>query len=101
MSGNALSSQPVYIKDTLAEPDNVRPRQLCGTVHVHPNGRLVYGAERAEPIGDADGKLVYHGGENYILVYAVDEYTGEPTLIQRVDSCGLDPRTFAIDPTGR
>ena len=30
--------------ETFAEPNNIRARQAAGTVHVHPNGRFVYGA---------------------------------------------------------
>src|SRR4029077_6338969 len=29
-----------------AEPNNISARQAAGTVHVHPNGRFVYGANR-------------------------------------------------------
>ncbi len=101
MEGDALSSAALYSKDTLAEPDNVRPRQLAGTVHVHPNGRFVYGAERADMSIAADGVQVYGGGENTILVYAINQRSGEPTLIQRMPTRGLHPRTFAIDPSGR
>lgn len=101
MEGDTLSSAALYSKDTLAEPGNVRPRQLAGTVHVHPNGRFVYGAERADMSIAVDGVQVYGGGENTILVYAINQRSGEPTLIQRMPTRGLHPRTFAIDPSGR
>ena len=32
---------------------------------------------------------------------AIDQRTGEPTLIQRVHTRGLHPRTFTIDPSGK
>ena len=101
LDGDTLSSEPRFSKDTLAEPGNVRRRQLASTVHVHPNGRFVYGAERADATMEVDGKQVFAGGENTIVAYAIDERTGEPTLIQRVATRGLHPRTFAIDPGGR
>src|SRR5438874_13413861 len=41
-----LLAVPVYQKGTLAEPDNIRGRQVAGTVHVHPNGRSAYVANR-------------------------------------------------------
>ena len=63
-------------------------RQAVGTVHVHPNGRTVYVANRAS---NADG-------ENSLAVYAIDQSTGEPHLIQHIDSHGVHPRTFHIDP---
>lgn len=36
-----------------------------------------------------------------IAVYAIGQVTGEPTLIQNVDTRGMRPRTFALDPAGR
>ena len=40
-------------------------------------------------------------GENSLAVYAIDQATGEPNLIQHIDSHGVHPRTFHIDPSGR
>jgi len=36
-----------------------------------------------------------------MAVYAINEKTGEPTLIQNIDGHGIQLRTFAVDPTGR
>jgi 6-phosphogluconolactonase len=44
---------------------------------------------------------VFAGGENSLAVYALDQATGEPHLIQHVDTHGIHPRTFHIDPSGR
>lgn len=101
MDGDMLNGAPLFCKDTLADPSNVRPRQLAGTAHVHPKGRFVYTAERGDAMMEVDGQSVFAGGENTIVAYAVDERSGEPTLIDRVDTRGLHPRTFAIDPSGR
>jgi 6-phosphogluconolactonase len=98
---DTLDLQPLFSKDTLAEPGNVRPRQLAGTIHVHPNGRYVYVANRSDATTDFQGKQVYSGGENNIAVFAIDPGTGEPTLIQNMDAHGFHPRTFALDPSGR
>jgi 6-phosphogluconolactonase (cycloisomerase 2 family) len=91
MKGDALEPEPTFVKDLLARPDNVRVRQLGGTVHVHPNGRYVYGCNRADS----------EAGENSIVVFALDARTGEPKLIQHADTGGLHPRTFHIEPGGR
>ncbi len=101
LKGNRLSSEPLFTKDTLAEPGNLRPLQYAGTVHLHPNGRFVYVAERASGTTGVDGKQVFSGGENAIVVYAIDARTGEPTLIQHAQTRGLHPRTFALDAGGR
>jgi 6-phosphogluconolactonase len=44
---------------------------------------------------------VFAGGENSVAVFALDERTGEPTLIQSEDTRGFEARTFGIDPSGR
>src|SRR6185312_6734535 len=79
----------------------VRDGQGAGTVHVHPNGRFVYQANRNANVTDFQGKKIFAGGENNMAVYAIDEKTGEPTLIQTIDGHGIQLRTFAIDPSGR
>jgi hypothetical protein len=90
-----------YRAETLAEPNNIRARQAAGTVHVHPNGRFVYGANRAEATTEFQGKPVFKGGENSIVVYSIDQSTGEPTPIQHIETQKIHPRTFHIDPSGR
>lgn len=101
IAGDALSAAPVFRKDTLAEPGNVRGRQVAGTVHVHPNGRFVYVANRASSTTEVEGKPVFAGGENTLAAYRINPATGEPTPIQHVDTHGIHCRTFHIDPSGR
>jgi 6-phosphogluconolactonase len=85
----------------LAEPGNIRGRQIAGTVHVHPSGRFVYAVNRASTVIDFEGKQVFAGGENNFAVYSIEQATGEPSLIQHVDTRGIHCRTFHIDPSGR
>jgi 6-phosphogluconolactonase len=101
ITGGALSPAPVFRKETLSEPGTVRGRQVAGTVHVHPNGRFVYAVNRASSTIEVEGKPVFAGGENTFAVYGIDAATGEPTLIQHIDTRGIHCRTFHIDPTGR
>ena len=91
----------VFNKSTLLEPNNIRSRQAASAVHVHPNGRFVYGANRSQDVVDFKGKKAYKGGENSIVVYAINQSTGEPTAIQHVETQKIHPRTFHIDPSGR
>ena len=95
-----INPEIAYRAETLAEPHNIRARQAAGTVHVHPNGRFVYGANRAQATTEFHGKQVYKGGENSIVVYAIDQ-SGEPTPIQHIETQKIHPRTFHIDPSGR
>jgi len=101
LKDGTLSSEPLFAKDTLVDPGNVRPGQALGTIHMHPNGRFVYVANRASGITDFEGKPVFAGGENNIAVFAINQDTGEPTLIQNVETRGIHVRTFALDPSGR
>ncbi|MGZ5116703.1 MAG: lactonase family protein [Burkholderiales bacterium] len=101
MDGGKINPQIAYSKETLAEPKNIRSRQAASTVHVHPNGRFLYGANRSQDTIDIDGKQVYKGGENNIVVYSIDQSSGEPTPIQHIETRAIHPRTFHIDPSGR
>jgi 6-phosphogluconolactonase (cycloisomerase 2 family) len=92
---------PLFKKRTLVDPGNVRPLQGAGPIHVHPGGRFVYLTNRNGGLVEVDGRKVSNGGENNVAVFAVDQHTGEPTLIQTIDGRGDHLRTFAIDPSGR
>lgn len=109
IEGNGIHPKPLFAKTILERPDDVQRRQDGGTVHVHPNGRYVYVANRND--GYVNGHLgpswlvpdpvpVFPGGENSIAVFEISD-SGEPVLIQHADTRGLHPRTFALDPTGR
>ncbi len=96
-----LPPTPAFQETAMLETDNIRGHQLVGTVHVHPNGRFVYVANRASSTVDQNGKRVFAGGENSIAVFAIDQTTGKPTPIQHVDTHGIHCRTFHIHPSGR
>ncbi len=100
-NGDALEATPRFHETTLAGPENPTIRQVVGTVHVHPNGRFVYVANRAADTVDFNGQKVFAGGENSIAVFAIDPATGKPTIVQHADTRGIHPRTFHIDPSGR
>ncbi len=86
MEKGRLKPDIAFRAETLAEPGNIRARQAAGTVHVHPNGRFLYGANRAEETVEYQGKKVFKGGENSIVVYAINQSTGEPTPIQHIET---------------
>lgn len=101
MQGGKPLPEVVFNKTTLLEPGNIRSRQAASAVHVHPNGRFVYGANRSQDVVDWNGKKIYKGGENSIVVYAINQKTGEPTAIQHIETRKFHPRTFHVDPSGR
>ncbi len=65
-------------------PDGYTGESYCADVHVHPNGKYVYGSNR---------------GHNSIAVFAL-ESSGRLELIQHQNVSGDWPRNFAITPSG-
>src|SRR5258707_15335223 len=98
-AATGLSREPIFIKDTLSDPKSPA-RQGVGTVHVHPNGRTLYLANRASATVEFEGKKVFAGGENSLAAFSIDQSTGEPTLVRNIDGRGITLRTFGLDPTG-
>ena len=95
-----LAREPMFIRDTLSNT-NPTVRQAAGAIHVHPSGKFVYLTNRASVVADVEGKKIFAGGENSVAVFAIDQETGEPTLIQNMDGRAIELRTFGIDPSGR
>jgi 6-phosphogluconolactonase (cycloisomerase 2 family) len=100
-SNEELSADALHSVGTLADERHDHSLQKPGTVHVHPNGRFVYVANRARESRLLNGAKVFAGGENNIAVFALDHKSGAPVLIQNADIRGIAPRTFAIDASGR
>ena len=101
LDGDTVSPVPRFRKATLAQPIPLLSRQVAGTVHVHPNGRFVYCANRADTTTEFAGQQVFVGGENTLAIYTIHPETGEPTLIDHAETHGIHCRTFHIDPSGR
>src|SRR6201999_3102143 len=75
-----LTADTIFRKNCLADPANGKlVSQGPGGIHAHPNGRIVYIANRSSKTVDVQGKRVYVGGENNIAVFSIDQATGEPT----------------------
>lgn len=97
-----LSDEPLFFKNALSDPlaETKHPGQGVGPIHVHPNGRFVYLTNRGSGTVEKNGQRVSNGGHNSVEVWAIDQATGEPTLIQDEDAHGFELRTFTIDPSG-
>jgi 6-phosphogluconolactonase (cycloisomerase 2 family) len=101
MEGGRINPEVAFRAETLAGPNVPGVRQEAGTVHVHPNGRFLYGVNRAGTTIEIAGKRVLKGGENNIVVYSINPKTGEPKPIQHVETRAIHARTFHVDPSGR
>ncbi len=99
-AATGLSREPLFVKGTLDGPAPAIA-QRAGAIHVHPSGRFVYLTNRAFWTTEFEGRQVFAGGENSIAVFAIDQASGEPTLIENADGHANYLRTFDIDPSGQ
>jgi 6-phosphogluconolactonase (cycloisomerase 2 family) len=91
---SGIGPKPRAIVSMLEGVDPGPAFQLAAAIHVHPNGRLVYATNRSR---DLESGELFDGGINDIAVFEIDQQTGVPKFIQRVDTRGNFPRTFGID----
>lgn len=75
---SVLSTMPTYYVQPAGRPNT------CADVHVHPNGKFLYGSNR---------------GHDSIVIYALDD-DGLPQLLRYEATRGAWPRAFMIDPRG-
>ena len=101
LQSDSVSPEPLYKKRATLAGYDIHFPQAAGGIHIHPNGRFVYLSNRANATVNYNGKPVFRGGENNIAVFAINQATGEPTLIQNADPETFHIRTFSIDPSGR
>ncbi|HKR13908.1 MAG TPA: lactonase family protein [Pyrinomonadaceae bacterium] len=86
MKYNAAAGTLTTIDTTSTLPADFSGASYCADVHVSPSGRFLYGSNR---------------GHNSIVVFAIDQRTGKPTLVEHVSTEGNWPRNFVIDPAGK
>ncbi|MCG8374783.1 MAG: lactonase family protein, partial [Balneolales bacterium] len=85
MAYNAQTGALTEIQTIRTLPDTYFGDNTTADIHVHPNGRFLYGSNR---------------GFDSIVSYSIDENSGELTLLDYVASEGEFPRNFGINPTG-
>jgi YVTN family beta-propeller protein len=68
-------------------PPGFSGKSGAAALHLSPDGRFLYVTNR--------------GTDNQLVAFAVAPSSGELTLIARRSTEGLEPREFAIDPSGR
>jgi 6-phosphogluconolactonase len=100
VADGTLNASPLFAKSTVMQTTKTRGGQTPSSIHVHPSGKFVYLANRATDMVEFEGKQIFAGGENSIAVFSINPQTGEPTLIQSIDTHGFEPRTFTLDASG-
>jgi len=58
----------------------------CADIHIHPNGKFLYGSNR---------------GNNSIVIFKINQRDGTLSLIGHESTRGNWPRNFAISPSGK
>ncbi|GGI25849.1 MULTISPECIES: lactonase family protein [Bradyrhizobium] len=100
-SDEGIDPKPLFERYTAENHEARLPVQFVGPIHVHPNGRFVYLANRSDGTIDFAGRKVHGEGENTVAVFSINPASGEPTLIQTIDTLTFHCRTFSIHPAGR
>ena len=67
-------------------PEGFHGRSACGDIQVSPSGGFVYASNR---------------GHDSIVIYKIDQRSGELTHVDHAPTQGETPRHFGIDPAGR
>jgi 6-phosphogluconolactonase (cycloisomerase 2 family) len=75
---DGITPAPLFTKATVDHPELRAPTQYVGPIHVHPNGKFVYLANRSDGTTDFGGKQVYAGGENSVAVFAIRPAENQP-----------------------
>ncbi len=86
-----LARDPLFVKDTLSNP-KAPASQGAGPIHVHRNGKFVYLTNRTFPVAPGGAREISDDGENNVVVYAIDQNSGEPKPIQHIDGRGVQRR---------
>ena len=84
---NFNGGKPVRVQIVKMLPDDFKGTNGAAAIHVTPDGKFLYASDRL----DASG----------LVVYSINQETGELTFVQRQSTFGKNPRDFAIDPTGK
>ena len=74
---------PVQTVSTL--PESYTGRKWAADIHISPDGRFLYGSNRAH---------------ESLSIFGIDQKTGKLTMVGHQPIHGKTPRNFAIDPTG-
>ncbi len=66
-------------------PDDYTGRKWAADIHISPDGKFLYGSNRAH---------------ESLVIFSIDQKTGKLTLVGYQPVQGKTPRNFVIDPTG-
>ncbi|MDQ3395268.1 MAG: beta-propeller fold lactonase family protein [Bacteroidota bacterium] len=85
-SYNKKKGKLTEIQTVSTLPENYEGESYCADVHISPNGKFLYGSNR---------------GHNSIVVFSIDQKSGQLSLVEHSSTLGNWPRNFAINPSGK
>ncbi|HMR78776.1 MAG TPA: beta-propeller fold lactonase family protein, partial [Polyangiaceae bacterium] len=85
---DAVKGTLTAIETEATLPTSVSTPSTGADVHVHPNGKFVYGSNRSD-------------AESTLVIFSIDQSSGELTLVGHEPTRGAHPRNFEIDPSGK
>jgi 6-phosphogluconolactonase len=83
-------------RDPHLKPDPDEGIKKGGVIQLSPNGKFLYVTNRSDESVSEEGRTFFKHGENDVATYALDAKTGEPKLLQHIDSQGIEARTFTV-----
>jgi 6-phosphogluconolactonase len=83
---DAASGKLTEIQSLGTLPEGTEPVGSTAEVVAHPTGKFLYGSNR---------------GHDTIVVYAIDETTGQLTRVENEPIRGKTPRNFVVSPDGK
>jgi 6-phosphogluconolactonase len=86
LSIDGVSGGLTKLEEYSALPKDYEGTSYCADIHVHPNGKFLYGSNR---------------GDNSIVIFKIDEVSGKLNLVGHEQTQGDWPRNFVIDPSGK
>ncbi|MCK8786062.1 lactonase family protein [Roseomonas sp. NAR14] len=100
MGADGPATLPAFSTGTLGGPARAGLRQLAGAIHLSPRGDVVYVANRADSRERTEAGPAFAGGENTMAVFRIDPASGEPRLVQTIETERFHPRCFSLHPDG-
>jgi len=86
LSYDGTDGKLTVVSEITTLPEAIKVASYCADIHIHPNGKYLYGSNR---------------GDNSIAAYRIDPATGQLSLINIESTEGEYPRNFAISPDGK
>jgi 6-phosphogluconolactonase len=94
-----LAAQALFKTSTLDPhwtPDANEGIKKGGVIQISPDGKFLYVTNRSDEAVSEGAQVVFKHGENDLVTFALNAKSGEPKLLQHIDTQGVEARTFTL-----